>query len=408
MNIQTFLEYKNYKENKILNLDNIKNFNLIIKKYKNKYNKKKNNNILKNFTLKNNKNKIENKTNLILNKLSSKNIDLIIEEFIKSINFKDIFEYHIFLKTLYIKILNEIQFIDIYIKFFKFITELYEYKFNYTQEYFIIILESKINYDYLNNNLNENMEWLENYNNENYRKNNLEIIRYMVNKNLLNNKILKLLNSIILNQTKYYCDIYNWFLNNNITNTEKSKINIIIKNNNLNFRNKTLLTNLINNKENNNIINNTFIQNNKNNINKINISKFKNNTDKKVTIERFNIESTNIYEEYLHLELIEEVINFIKDDCKTANIKNCFCKNGLKIFFSNNTSIKNNELILSLFNKLIESKSLYKSNLSRGLLLLIKENKKLDINKLKKYLYFLKNNCITKGIDFLLKKYNIL
>ena len=244
----------------------------------------------------------------------------------------------------------------------------------------------------------------------------------MVAENLLNKQIIKLVSSIIINQDYHNCDIYNWYININISNSDKKRIEIKINNSN-NLRNTILLKNLINYPQ-----TNIFIKNDKNNKNSKsdkNDKSDKNNKNdksdksdkiKKFNNDIFNIESKNIYEEYLYLGLIEEIELYVNDECKNANIKNCFCKNGLEIFFSNNIINKNydktaeNNKILYLFNHLINKKFLYKSNLSRGLLYLIKENKKkkLDDARLILFLKFLKKNGITKGVEYLMKKYNLL
>jgi hypothetical protein len=58
---------------------------------------------------------------------------------------------------------------------------------------------------------------------------------------------------------------------------------------------------------------------------------------------------------------------------------------------------------------LIKRQSLFKSNLSRGLLILNKSlsNNEIINNKLKKFLLFLKNIGITKGLEYLMSKFNI-
>ena len=66
--------------------------------------------------------------------------------------------------------------------------------------------------------------------------------------------------------------------------------------------------------------------------------------------------------------------------------------------------------IIDLFNKLIDNKIIFKSNLSRGLLNLINnnKNKKFDDEKFKKILKFLKKKFITRGIEYFMKKYKLL
>lgn len=401
MNIQTFIKYKSVLENKKLNMKKIFNYDKNIKYYRrrNRYIKK-NNNLLKNNNLQQNKNRIENKINLILNKLTVINIDKIVIEFIQNVFINDKSKYDIFIKTLYVKILNEIQFIENYINFFDIISNLYNKLYSFKSDYLIHIIEDKINNDYLNLKLKE--DWLKDFKNENFRKNNLLLISYLINKKYLNQNLNSLIESIIITQNNFLVDIFNWFKfsNNKISKNIKNKILKIIENNNISFRDKTLLLNLINNTNNHN--------KNNNNSNLVNNTTKKTNflesNNKIISNEnRFIIESENIYEEYNYLELIDEVKSYIKENCEQANFKNLFCKIGIEIFLKSN-----NNKILILFEKLIKQRYLYKSNLSRGLLYFIKNKKNnYDKTNLVIFLSFMKNKGITRNIEFLLKKYKI-
>ena len=57
--------------------------------------------------------------------------------------------------------------------------------------------------------------------------------------------------------------------------------------------------------------------------------------------------------------------------------------------------------------KMIKSKILFKSNLSRGLLNLYNSKSTYDQDKFKKILLFLKNLGITNGLETLMSKYKI-
>ena len=70
-------------------------------------------------------------------------------------------------------------------------------------------------------------------------------------------------------------------------------------------------------------------------------------------------------------------------------------------------------IILDLIKQIIKNQYLFKSNVSRGLILFNNNwktqynNYVNSINKMKKLLLLLKNAGITKGIEFLLNQYKI-
>lgn len=405
MDIDYFYSFKNKKENNFLDINLLKNYNLRIRKRK--QHKHRINNILKNSHFQTNKNKLENKIILVLNKLSKKNLVSIIKEFIENIKIQNLNDFNIFFKTIFIKIINEIQFIDTYILFLNDIINIYKIKFNYTPKYFIDIIESNIYNFYMKKDYNDYFLWLKELNNEIFRKNNLIIIKKLIEYNILNKKIKKLISSIIINQNIYKIDVYYWFLNINLSASEKNKIKIIINEEKM-FRTKTLLSSLLNKKIQK--INNIINVENKKNINNVtdveNVNNVTNITNMQNQNDRNTIEYKNIYEEYLYLGILDEVNNFIKENCKIAHTKNIFCKIGLEIFFKSNNV--NMDKIIDLFNKLINNKIIFKSNLSRGLLNLVNNNKKFDDEKFTKILKFLKNKFITRGIENLMKKYKLL
>ena len=132
--IDTFFQYrhleecKNLDENIINSILNLFNSNYDIKHKKNKkvFIKKSENSILKNSKLQSMKDKISNKVNLILNKLSDTNIDNLVIEFIQNIKLNNIDDYNEFLQSIYNKIILEVNFIKNYLSFFKIITYIYE------------------------------------------------------------------------------------------------------------------------------------------------------------------------------------------------------------------------------------------------------------------------------------------
>ena len=99
--------------------------------------------IIKNPKLKQIKDKISNKVNLILNKISENNIDNLVFEFIENIKITNIDKYNDFIKSFYFKLLSEINFFKFYIKFFSIISSVYEQVNNYNIEYFYNLIENK-------------------------------------------------------------------------------------------------------------------------------------------------------------------------------------------------------------------------------------------------------------------------
>ena len=102
--------------------------------------KKSSNHILKNHKMQNQKDTIENKINLILNKLSETNIDNLLFEFVDNINQVTEEEFEEIQKTFYSKIVSEINFIKIYLHFLKYIGFLYNKVQNFNLKYFIDIV----------------------------------------------------------------------------------------------------------------------------------------------------------------------------------------------------------------------------------------------------------------------------
>jgi hypothetical protein len=381
-------EYKNI-DNKIIEyINNIFNESNIFFKKNKKI--KKNYNILKNKSLQNKKKLIENKTNLLLNKLSKNNINTILKEFIENISIITYDEYNKILNAFYIKIINEIQFIDIYLNLFMKIIIIYYKKFKYEPIQFINIIENNITNNYLSNDNSSKK-------NENNRINNIILIKYLINMKILNGNLKNLISSILLNQDNYIPDIYHWFLNTTISNTELSKIKNMINLDKLNFRNKVLLKELINK------INIPIIINKKITIPIINNS----NNDKKKNYENnhFETEITNIYEEYLYIKLIDEVKEYIKEECTSAKKKNIFCKYGIIIYFK--VDNEKSKTIINLLEKLISDRILFKSNLSRGFNYIENKNK-LNKGKTINFLKFLKKSGITRGLENIMGKYNLL
>ena len=234
-------EIISYILNSFENVDNKKN-------KKNYFINKKNNQILKNPKIKMIKDKIPNKVNLILNKISENNLSNLLIEFFNNIKIPNNDDYNEVIKTIYIKMLSETSFLKLYFEFFINIIQTYQVLNNWNCSYFYNLIENKFKIDYNDSyQLNDlEYEFLKDYEMENFRINNLNIIKEMISQKLFNHNFINIINNDLLNQTKYYSDIYHWFKNLLITDEQTLKINEILKNE-INIREKILLESLLNN-----------------------------------------------------------------------------------------------------------------------------------------------------------------
>jgi hypothetical protein len=410
LNIEQFYQFRFNPENKILDnhiingiLDNFYGSESI--KNKKTYLKKPTPTILNVEKKQIIKDKIINKVNLILNKLTENNINNLIIEFINNIKLLTQEDFNEFIIAVYYKILNEINFIKIYMIFFKLISSIYIKVNNFNISYLYKLIENGFKENYMEN---IDFEIINKLDTDEKRLNNLKIIKELININLLNLSIIDEIDDIMINQEKHYSDIYYWFINTKLSEIQIDKINQIIQNSDCNNREKILLTSLVNNNFNDTKKNKLIYKSNikeEENEEKIKEEKIEIKKDKILT---FNIELDNLIDEYLELQIIEEIEYFIKENCEDANKKNNFCYIVINKYFmsDNEDELKK---ILSLFKSLIKRQSLFKSNLSRGLLILNKllPNNDITNNKLKKFLLFLKNAGITKGLEFLMTKFKI-
>lgn len=407
LDIKQFITFKT--DNDTFELDkNIFNlfkslFNGIDKNKKHKkFAKKVNSNILKNQTVQNNKDIISNKINLILNKLSESNIDNLIIEFIQNINQVDYDTFNEIQKTFYLKIISEINFVKIYIKFLKIIGYLYNKVQGYNLSYFYSIVESKFKSDYTKYNieLSDLSYFIKNINDTGHRINNLIIINNLIDNNMLSKSIYDYCNNIILNQEIYISDIYNWFnlKNRQLTENEINNITIILGKNICSPRDVILLENLINKTH---IIENT-------------INHTSNVIQPRAPVinsDAFNNQCNNILEEYLIENTLDDIKYFIDTVCIDTNTKNKFSEYLFYHYFTEN--IDSSMIIFDLIKQIIKNQYLFKSNLSKGLLLFnntwkTQINKYINpINKMKKLLLLLKTAGITKGIEFLINQYKV-
>ena len=446
MDIESFVSLKTSPEllilsNEIINvLTLLSNNKKVLKNTNNKGNQ-----LLKNPKIQLLKDKIENKVNLILNKLSELNINNLLVEFVETIGKINEDEFNYIQKAFYQKMQTDITFVKIYIDFYKLITQVYVSNFNYSNKFMINILEAKFMYDYNDIDYTEKYKFLIDYEDENKRVNHLTIIKNMIYSSILNQNLENIITEQLLKQNKHYADIYYWLQNKTMNTQIKLTIKNIISNNTLPVREKVLLENLIIN--NKNIELKTIIKNEseiklksgsvwnlnltlknedkyneenkkENNIENKKENNIENNIENKKEIQEqyintdtLLIESENIIEEYLYMESINEVKAFIDNRCKDAILKNKFCQYLFNKYFesSNDISIK----ILDFVKNLVKKQILFKSNLSRGLLQLHNNWKDLvdDFNnphkKIKELLICLKKLGITKNLEILLKTHKI-
>jgi hypothetical protein len=394
-------------------------------------------NILKNHKIQSKKDTIVNRVNLILNKLSESNLILLVIEFIENINQVTEEEYNEIQKTVYLKVLSEINFVKIYLQFIQTIGYLYNKVMNYDLSYLYSIIEAKFKLDYGIVNLdyyNESYSFLNIIEGEMKRINNMILIKNLVDNKFMSDQLLSDCDKVIINQTKFLPDIYYWF---NFRNRDLNKDEIDIINNHLNnnipVRDKVLLENLVNklNKTTTNkpsFVSTVIVSKLANPVestNKVSMSDKKVNSTsmqtfnvfkKPVEIQHINkvdtikLECDNIIEEYMLIKSIDDMKYFIEQRCTDALTKNKFCEQLIDKYFSMN---KNYNDIIELIKILIKSQALFKSNLSRGLLLVHNNWKDRSIDyikpneRMKLILNTLKSIGITKGIETLIDNYNI-
>jgi hypothetical protein len=406
MDIESFVSLKTLPEletlsNEIINIITIlSNGKKIIK------NNNKGNQLLKNPKIQLLKDKIENKVNLILNKLSELNINNLLVEFVETIGKIKEEEFNDIQKAFYQKMQSDISFIKIYIDFYKLISHVYILQFNYSNKFMINIIESKFLYNYYDIEYTEKFNFLMEYedaNNfiisENKRVNHLIIIKNMIYSNILNNNLENIITEKLLEQKKYYADIYYWLQNKKLDDTIKLTIKNIIINNTLPLREKVLLDNLILDNKNTEV---------KSDVKSLSTPQIK---EQNINSDTLAIESENVIEEYLFMESIDEVKIFIDSRCKDAISKNKFCQYLFNKYFESN--IESTSKMLEFIKTLVKKQILFKSNLSRGLLLLNNNWKELvvDFNnpdkKMKELLISLKNLGITKNLENLLQFHKI-
>ena len=312
----------------------------------------------------------ENKIIMIMNKISDNNINELIKDYLSNILVDTEEKYNVIMTEIFNKMIKDIKFAENYIKFAIKVFIIEKKRLNLFPEEFIILLKMTIN-------MNDN---------ENDRAACYIIITLLVRHSFFNEDIIKFIsNYVILINDKYkYIDCYNWFkgLDTKVIYNYKTDIlNISNKCNTENMnREKILIESLIDIKKHNEVIINIEI----------------NNEDSLTT------SITNIIEEYQFLKSIDEVIEFIKVDCIDINNKNLFCREVIELY--NNNSINDG---IELIDTLIKKKILFKSNISKGLVMYLNKFEKVDSKNIIEILKYLKNNNITKNIEYIFKRFKV-
>jgi hypothetical protein len=395
LDLNVFLTYKTYHNVQELDSNTQDLLSVLFgntEKYKNLKKTKKNINILKNHKLQNKKDNIVNRVNLILNKLSESNIDNLIIEFIENINQVSLENFEDIQKAFYFKIMSEINFVKIYLKFFKIIGYLYNKVQSYDLSFFISIVETKFNIDYMQIPLNsDKYNFLIEMEGETKRMNNMILIKNLVELNFMSDKLIQVCDKVILNQTTYLPDIYHWFNSKNKELT-KSEIDVIksILNSINTPRDKILLENLINK-----------VKTTQPTIKEV---------EREIVVgDTIKLETENIIDEYVLIKSFDDIKHFIDTRCLDAIAKNKFCEQLVDKYFL--VTLESSQDIIELIKQLIKSHTLFKSNLSRGLILLNNnwKDKSIDYNKpimrMKTLLSMMKSIGITKGLESLIDYY---
>ena len=406
LDIDNFLTWKTDKSTQELDITIINKLNLLfgnlIKKPK-KNIKKNNVNILKNQKIQNKKDNIDSKVNLILNKLSESNINSLIIEFVQNINQIDLDHFEEVQKIFYLKIISEINFVKVYLQFIKILGYLYNKIQNYNLSFFYSIIETKFMLDYTDYDITpeSKFNFIKEQDGETKRINNLILIKTLIENKMLNSLIYDICDQTIINQDIFLPDIYYWYSSKNrdLTLEEKEKINTHLKKFNINSRETVLLESLLTKK----------IGKIPDNKQKVTINNKK--EPEKINVNTLELETINIIDEYLLIKSFDDVKYFIETRCIDAINKNKFCEFLFDKYFSLNKN--NSSEVIELILELIKKKVLFKSNLSRGLLLLNNnwQHKSIDYNKpvdkMKNILTTLKKSGITNGLENLLTQYKI-
>jgi hypothetical protein len=247
-----------------------------------------------------------------------------------------------------------------------------------------------------------------NNNDDNERNASFIIIKMLVKYEFFNKKIIDFMsNNIIKTQDKSrYIDCYNWFNGiDSITldNYKDDILSIAIKCNNENMnREKILIESLIDIKiaESIDITETTESTESTETTHIEEIEEVK-TIETVEASDSFNTSLINILEEYQFIKSVEEIIEFINIECQDINNKNSFCMEVINSF-SNNIAEG-----LNLIDTLIKKRVLFKSNISKGLVMFLNKNENIINNNIVQILKYLKTNNITKNIEHIFKRYKV-
>lgn len=380
MNIDYLQSFQKYEEVKHLDADVLKLFSGFVnkntmKKIKKKVVIKSNMNLLKNSKLQSSKDTTKNKVNLIINKLSDKNINELIIEFIKTFQEVDQIEFNKIIEVFFLKIVNDEKFTNLFFDFFIRISNIYTHLFNFEIKHFVDLIELKIKKDYLDIELDDEYSILEKTTSEEQRISNLKLVILLINKSILNKKVIKKISEYLVN-TDYIPDIYKWFSNPTIKKNDKiESYNDTLKaklSQDLNHRNMILLKSLldINRIEYDDI--NILSDEDINDDEKLEINKEdQNDSDYEISIK-------NIIEEYLFLEEFDEIVGFINDNKLVDKNLEIFTNSLINIYFINNLS--NSDKFKNLFINIKKNKLIQNEIFKLSLIKLIESDEKEDYN----------------------------
>uniref|UniRef100_A0A6C0HWM3 Uncharacterized protein n=1 Tax=viral metagenome TaxID=1070528 RepID=A0A6C0HWM3_9ZZZZ len=314
----------------------------------------------------------ENKIIMIMNKISENNINELIGEYLCNVFVDTEEKYNVIMTEIFNKMLKDIKFVENYIKFALKIFIIEKKRLNLYPEEFIDLIKLTVSIG-----------------TEEERCACYTLMKVLIKYEFFNKDIIKFISNIVLsnNDKLKYIDIYNWFSGIDISEYREAILNIIKKCNSENMnREEILLESLFEKSINNELVEETLdIISNHNQINTL---------------------INNIIEEYDFLKSIDEVIEFIQVECDNINNKNLFCKEVINFYISKDINIG-----LELIDELIKKKSLFKSNISKGLVLYLGENNNNtsihNNTKIIQILKYLKNNNITKNIEHIFKRFRV-
>ena len=322
MDINHLYQLKDHKDNQSLN----KNIIDTIKQYF-----KINTKDLKKNKLFVNKNNFNFKVNYIFNKISESNVDNLLDEFFRDSIFKKKEEILIFNDIFFKKCIVGKKFIKYYVSFFIKVNFIIKDNEFFKIDNFIDILDNYITDTYI--------KYKNNYNEEE-RHNMLILIKELIDCTFFLPEFKKYFENILFNNDVFLIDIYYWINIQEQKNIYNHFINKIITedHNRVNILLNSLLTS-----------------------DKIHACNTHTHQSKKTNSnERTKIEIHNILDEYIHLKLDEEIIEYIKTNCKTLVQKNFF----FQILMNYIKDYDNLHLFIDLIKNLLKNNILYKSNIS--------------------------------------------